>query len=249
MEGICFVRFKIYVLQFIPTDHWNMDCCAYAIVWMLDVSYANFNWQILWGPLSYLTAICITKSSPFRHTVQALVSTGELYGNLLYLTTSLLDEYVTGRRYYRPEPLYFWAYFVLMNSIWLFVPGCKNYFRGWLYFANIWYPVALYDSIMASARSFGYSDPPKRAKKSKDDGSKKEKEYRKVPASQDGDTRSRRGKAKSYNDDYSNWTRWTMISKTAVSRPGLERVPPTQNMLCHDSRMYAICSDWAKFPG
>lgn len=59
---------------------------------------------------------------------------------------------------------------------------------------------------MASARSFEYSDPPyaaKRTRKAKDDGSKKEKEYRKVPASQESDTRSRRGKAKSYNDDYS----------------------------------------------
>ncbi|KAA8564563.1 hypothetical protein EYC84_011483 [Monilinia fructicola] len=71
---------------------------------------------ILWGPLSYLTAVFITTNSQFRHTVQALVSTGELYGNLLYLVTSLLDEYTTGRRYYRPEPLYFWVYFVLMNS-------------------------------------------------------------------------------------------------------------------------------------
>ncbi|TGO12440.1 hypothetical protein BTUL_0088g00160 [Botrytis tulipae] len=144
---------------------------------------------ILWGPLSYLTAVHITQNSQFRHTVQALVSTGELYGNLLYLGTSLLDEYTTGKRYYRPEPLYFWVYFVLMNSIWLFVPG-----------------FALYDSVMASARSFEYSDPPyaaKRTRKAKDDGGKKEKEYRKVPASQESDTRSRRGKAKSYNDDYS----------------------------------------------
>ncbi|KAF7859701.1 hypothetical protein EAF04_008780 [Stromatinia cepivora] len=143
---------------------------------------------ILWGPLSYLTAIYITTNSQFRHAIQALVSTGELYGNLLYLVTSLLDEYVTGKRYYRPEPLYFWVYFVLMNSIWLCVPG-----------------FALFDSIVASAKSFEYSDPPigKRTKKNKDDGSKKEKDYRKVPASQESDTRSRRGKAKSYNDDYS----------------------------------------------
>ncbi|RAL66453.1 hypothetical protein DID88_006143 [Monilinia fructigena] len=66
----------------------------------------------------------------------------EIYGNLLYLATSLLNEYTTGRRYYRPEPLYFWVYFILINSIWLFVPG-----------------FALYDSIIASARSFEISDP------------------------------------------------------------------------------------------
>ncbi|KAB8292192.1 hypothetical protein EYC80_007934 [Monilinia laxa] len=146
---------------------------------------------ILWGPLSYLTAVFITSNSQFRYTVQALVSTGELYGNLLYLVTSLLNEYTTGRRYHRPEPLYFWVYFVLMNSIWLFVPG-----------------FALYDSIIASARSFEISDPligGKRTRKPKEDASKKEKEYRKVPAPQESDTRSRRGgKTKKYLDDFSD---------------------------------------------
>ncbi|PQE31668.1 ebp domain-containing protein [Rutstroemia sp. NJR-2017a WRK4] len=92
---------------------------------------------ILWGPLSYVAAILIVKDSPFRHSVQALVSTGEFYGNLLYLLTSLLDEKLSGISYYRPEPFYFWVYFVLMNSIWLFVPA-----------------YCLYDSVMASARSF-----------------------------------------------------------------------------------------------
>ncbi|PQE15422.1 ebp domain-containing protein [Rutstroemia sp. NJR-2017a BVV2] len=92
---------------------------------------------ILWGPLSYVVAIFIVKDSPFRHSVQALVSTGEFYGNLLYLLTSLLDEKFSGISYYRPEPFYFWVYFVFMNSIWLFVPA-----------------YCLYDSVMASARSF-----------------------------------------------------------------------------------------------
>ncbi|QSZ32650.1 hypothetical protein DSL72_002229 [Monilinia vaccinii-corymbosi] len=145
---------------------------------------------VLWGPLSYLTAIYITKNSPFRHTLQALVSTGEMYGNLLYLVTSFLDAYTTGRRHYRPEPLYFWVYFVLMNSIWLFVPG-----------------FALYDSIMASARSFEISDPPiggKRLRKTKDEGSKTQKD-RKIPAVQESDTRSRRGgKTKKYSDEFSD---------------------------------------------
>lgn len=104
-------------------ETWTVVRTPLSEFWMY--SMLTIYWQILWGPLSYLTAVYITQNSQFRHTVQALVSTGELYGNLLYLVTSLLDEYTTGKRYYRPEPLYFWVYFVLMNSIWLFVPGCK----------------------------------------------------------------------------------------------------------------------------
>ncbi|KAI9650940.1 hypothetical protein NHQ30_000975 [Ciborinia camelliae] len=66
---------------------------------------------------------------------------------------------------------------------------------------------ALYDSIMASAKSFEISDPPiedKRARRNKDEGSKKDKDYRKAPAPQESDIRSRRGgKTKKYSDDFS----------------------------------------------
>lgn len=72
-------------------------------------------------------AALITKESPFRYPVQALVSTGEFYGNILYLTTSLVDEYYTGKSYYRPEPYFFWVYFIFMNAIWLVVPGCRYF--------------------------------------------------------------------------------------------------------------------------
>ncbi|CZR62457.1 related to emopamil-binding protein [Phialocephala subalpina] len=78
---------------------------------------------IIWGPLCFLTAVFITTSSPFRHPVQALVSTGHLYGNLIYLSTSLYEDFYIGKKYYRPEPYYFWVYFVLMNLPWLVVPA------------------------------------------------------------------------------------------------------------------------------
>jgi cholestenol delta-isomerase len=81
--------------------------------------------QVTWGPLSLLTAVLITKNSPYRHPIQALVSTGQFYGNLLYYTSSLFDDFYSGKRYYRPEPYYFWFYFVFMNMLWLVIPGCK----------------------------------------------------------------------------------------------------------------------------
>ena len=81
--------------------------------------------QVTWGPLSLLTAILITTDSLYRHPLQALVSTGQFYGNLLYYTTSLFDDFYSGKRFYRPEPYYFWFYFVFMNSLWLAIPGCK----------------------------------------------------------------------------------------------------------------------------
>jgi len=50
---------------------------------------------------------------------------GHIYGNLIYLSTSALDDLLGKTIYYRPEPLYFWGYFVGCNGIWLVVPGCE----------------------------------------------------------------------------------------------------------------------------
>jgi len=91
----------------------------------------------IFGPLSFLTALLISTNSQYRQPMQALVSTGHLYGNLLYLGTSLFDDLYFRKQYYRPEPYYFWCYFVFMNSIWLLVPG-----------------LCLYSSISASAKAF-----------------------------------------------------------------------------------------------
>ncbi|KAG9247781.1 EBP domain-containing protein [Calycina marina] len=77
----------------------------------------------IWGPLSFLCAYLIITSSSYRHPIQALVSTGHYYGNLIYFGTSLLEDYASGKKYYRPEGMYFWGYFVGMNSIWLVIPG------------------------------------------------------------------------------------------------------------------------------
>ena len=81
--------------------------------------------QVLWGPLSFLTAYLIVTSSAYRHPFQALVSTGQFYGDLLYYTTSMFDDYFRGLRYYRPEPYYFWTYYFVMNAFWIIIPGRK----------------------------------------------------------------------------------------------------------------------------
>ena len=78
-----------------------------------------------WGPLSYLTAYLITNESPYRHPVQAFVSTGQLYGVVLYYATNLFSESHLKLRYYRPEPIYFWFYYVFLNAIWIVIPTGK----------------------------------------------------------------------------------------------------------------------------
>lgn len=81
---------------------------------------------VLWGPASYLTAYMIATQSAFRHPLQALVSTGQLYGDVLYYATSLFDHYFRGIAYCRPEAYYFWTYYFLMNFFWIVIPGCES---------------------------------------------------------------------------------------------------------------------------
>ena len=78
-----------------------------------------------WGPLSYLVAYYITVAHPLRHPVQAIVSLGQLYGDVLYYATSMFDLYYKGVSYCRPEAYYFWFYYVFMNAFWIVIPLSK----------------------------------------------------------------------------------------------------------------------------
>ncbi|OQV06014.1 hypothetical protein CLAIMM_10657 [Cladophialophora immunda] len=76
-----------------------------------------------WGPLSLLMIYFITSSHPSRYPLQAIVSLGQIYGDVLYYATSMFDHYYKGLSYSRPEAYYFWFYFFFMNFIWIIFPG------------------------------------------------------------------------------------------------------------------------------
>lgn len=78
---------------------------------------------VLWGPLSLLAAYLIAANHPARHPLQALISSGQLYGDVLYFSTSFFDKAFRQTAYSRPEPFYFYGYFIFLNAIWLVIPG------------------------------------------------------------------------------------------------------------------------------
>ncbi|KAF2087060.1 Emopamil-binding protein [Saccharata proteae CBS 121410] len=77
---------------------------------------------VCWGPLSFTLAALIAWEHPMRYPLQAIVSLGQLYGDVLYYATSLFDHYLMDLSYSRPEAYYFWVYFVLMNAFWIAIP-------------------------------------------------------------------------------------------------------------------------------
>lgn len=105
-------RLQLYVLWLLVQEleiQWNTDANA----------------QVLWGPLSYIVAWFIVIEHPLRYSLQALVCIGQLYGLVLYYSTSMFDHYHKNITYCRPEAYYFWFYYFFMNFIWMVIPGCE----------------------------------------------------------------------------------------------------------------------------
>lgn len=78
---------------------------------------------ICWGPLCLAMAILITIRHPLRYPLQAIVSLGQLYGDILYYGTSLFDHDILGLAYSRLKPLIFWGLFVFLNTFWILIPS------------------------------------------------------------------------------------------------------------------------------
>ncbi|KAJ5238616.1 hypothetical protein N7468_003235 [Penicillium chermesinum] len=92
---------------------------------------------VCWGPLSFVLAGLIMTQHPLRYPLQAIVSLGQLYGDVLYYATCLFDSSILGLEYSRPEAAIFWGYFVFCNAFWIVIPL-----------------LLLYHSLCASTKAF-----------------------------------------------------------------------------------------------
>ncbi|KAI5679877.1 hypothetical protein M9H77_01104 [Catharanthus roseus] len=72
---------------------------------------------VLEGPASLLTLYAIATKKSYRYALQLAISLGQLYGTLVYFLTAVLDgdNFATNMFYY-------YAYYVLANSFWIFIP-------------------------------------------------------------------------------------------------------------------------------
>ncbi|KAJ3049015.1 hypothetical protein HK097_009978 [Rhizophlyctis rosea] len=73
---------------------------------------------IFWGSGSFLTAWAIYTNHPIRHILQFLISTGQMYGDVLYYLTTLWE----GAPHCSPHPFHFWFYFITLNGFWIVIP-------------------------------------------------------------------------------------------------------------------------------
>ncbi|XP_043541502.1 3-beta-hydroxysteroid-Delta(8),Delta(7)-isomerase [Chiloscyllium plagiosum] len=73
-----------------------------------------------WGPLSLWTVMAFLQHRPERFVLQLMVSLGQLYGDVLYFYTAYREGFSHS---WVGHPLYFWFYFVFLNSLWIVIPG------------------------------------------------------------------------------------------------------------------------------
>ena len=71
------------------------------------------------GPMCLLAVYGILQSKPWKYPLMVVLSVCQIYGDVLYYGTCYLEGFVHSR----PEMLYFWVYFVLLNALWIVIPG------------------------------------------------------------------------------------------------------------------------------
>ena len=76
------------------------------------------------GPLCFMTAYAIVWDLPFRYPIQLIVSVMQLYGDVLYYWTAVLEG---TDKYCIPTHLHYWFYFIFMNSLWIVIPLISIY--------------------------------------------------------------------------------------------------------------------------
>ncbi|KAK8012002.1 hypothetical protein PG989_000262 [Apiospora arundinis] len=68
-----------------------------------------------------VTAVCW--GPPVLRVRLAVISLGQIYGDVLYYGTCTLEYVVRALEFSRPEPYYFYGYYVFLNAIWIVIPS------------------------------------------------------------------------------------------------------------------------------
>ncbi|KAF9178024.1 hypothetical protein BGZ51_008012 [Haplosporangium sp. Z 767] len=85
-----------------------------------------------WGPLAFYTAYTMFSNHPARYVCQLIISLGQIYGDVLYYATTIIE----GSPHCDPHPYYYYFYFGFFNAIWIVVPSIllhnavKNLYRA-----------------------------------------------------------------------------------------------------------------------
>lgn len=87
------------------------------------------------GPACFFIVYLIAKDHPKKWVWMILTCFGQLYGDILYFATEWHNGYSNGK----DDIVYFWFYFVIVNSMWVIFP-CIIIWRSWNAVNNLLLP-------------------------------------------------------------------------------------------------------------
>ncbi|XP_032066751.1 3-beta-hydroxysteroid-Delta(8),Delta(7)-isomerase isoform X2 [Thamnophis elegans] len=126
IHGVIEGWFMLYHME-IPGDRsflsqlWKEYCKGDSRYIIADntIVWVETTTAIFLTPLSLWTVIAFLSRQSHRYVLQLIVSIGQLYGDIIYFGT----EYSDGFRHSEIwHPVYFWFYFVFLNSLWTIIP-------------------------------------------------------------------------------------------------------------------------------
>lgn len=71
------------------------------------------------GPMCVMATFGVLQRKAWRWPLLIILSVCQIYGDVLYYGTCYLEGFVHSR----PETLYFWVYFVILNALWIVIPA------------------------------------------------------------------------------------------------------------------------------
>ncbi len=77
--------------------------------------------EIVLGPLCLLVAWLIQRGHSLRHPLQLVLCTAQFYGTVLYFTAPVVAG--TWSQVMTRDPFELWVFVILLNGIWMIVPG------------------------------------------------------------------------------------------------------------------------------
>jgi cholestenol Delta-isomerase len=81
--------------------------------------------EFLLGPMCFLLVWLIQKGSAYRHRLQLVLCTAQFYGTVLYFLMPLVQG--SWSRVMTHDPLELWVFVILLNGLWMIVPGGMVY--------------------------------------------------------------------------------------------------------------------------
>ncbi len=124
--------FTEFLLSHAPITSWidpRWWASAYTQFARYDARYAEHDplviffcyTELILGPLCFLLVWLIHRGSAYRHRVQLVLCTAQLYGCVLYFVAPVMQG--TWGSVMTNDPFELWVYIIGLNALWIIVPA------------------------------------------------------------------------------------------------------------------------------